>query len=85
MRRKIIIIGPAFPYRGGIADFNNALAKTYADRGDDVVLYSFSLQYPSLLFPGKTQYEKDKKSIGLNIKTIINSINPFNCSVIAFT
>jgi len=78
LRRKIIIIGPAFPYRGGIADFNNALAKTYADRGDDVVLYSFSLQYPSLLFPGKTQYEKDKKSIGLNIKTIINSINPFN-------
>ena len=51
-KKKVIIIGPAFPFRGGIANFNNALAKAYHDRGDEVVLYSFTLQYPSFLFPG---------------------------------
>ena len=76
--QKIIIIGPAFPYRGGIANFNNALAKTYYKRGDDVIVISFSLQYPSFLFPGTTQYEKGNPPEGLKIKRLINSINPFN-------
>ena len=48
--QKVIIIGPAFPLRGGIANFNNALAKAYADRKDDVIVFSFALQYPSFLF-----------------------------------
>ena len=76
--QKIIIIGPAFPYRGGIANFNNALAKTYYKRGDDVIVISFSLQYPYFLFPGTTQYEKGNPPEGLKIKRLINSINPFN-------
>ena len=77
-KKKIIIIGPAFPFRGGIANFNNALGKTYNEMGDDVIIYSFKLQYPSFLFPGKTQYEKGVPPKGLKIKTLINSINPFN-------
>ena len=76
--QRVIIIGPAFPFRGGIANFNNALAKTYYDRGDDVTVISFTLQYPSFLFPGKTQYEDGSPPKGLVIKTLINSINPFN-------
>ena len=77
-KQKVIIIGPAFPFRGGIANFNNALAKAYHDRGDDVTLYSFKLQYPSFLFPGTTQYEEGEAPKGLKIKTLINSVNPFN-------
>tara|TARA_B100001094_G_C18157743_1_gene787473 strand:+ start:778 stop:1917 length:1140 start_codon:yes stop_codon:yes gene_type:complete len=76
--QKVIIIGPAFPLRGGIANFNNALAKAYADRKDDVIVFSFSLQYPSFLFPGTTQYEEGEPPKNLKIKTLINSINPFN-------
>ena len=76
--KKVIIIGPAFPFRGGIANFNNALAHEYYNRGDDVTLYSFTLQYPSFLFPGTTQYERGDAPKNLNIKTLINSINPFN-------
>ena len=74
----MIIIGPAFPFRGGIANFNNALAQAYHDRGDDITLYSFTLQYPSFLFPGTTQYETGEAPKNLKIKTLINSVNPFN-------
>ena len=78
MNRKVIIIGPAFPYRGGIANFNNSLALEYKKQGADVKIYSFSLQYPSLLFPGKTQYENGVPPENIEIIPVINSINPFN-------
>ena len=77
-KKKVIIIGPAFPFRGGIANFNNALAKAYHERGDEVVLYSFTLQYPNFLFPGTTQYESGQPPKDLKIKTLINSVNPLN-------
>jgi glycosyltransferase involved in cell wall biosynthesis len=76
--KKVIIIGPAFPFRGGIANFNNALAQEYHNRGDQVTLYSFTLQYPSFLFPGTTQYESGEAPKNFKIKTLINSVNPFN-------
>ena len=76
-KKKVIIIGPAFPLRGGIANFNNLLAKAYQDLGNEVVVYSFSLQYPSFLFPGTSQYENGDAP-NINIKTCINSINPIN-------
>jgi D-inositol-3-phosphate glycosyltransferase len=76
--RKNIILGPAFPLRGGIANFNNALGRAFVKEGVDSQLYSFSLQYPSFLFPGKTQYEEGDAPEGVSIHTLINSINPFN-------
>lgn len=74
----IVIIGPAHPLRGGLATFNQRLAKEFIDQGHNCSLYSFSLQYPSFLFPGKSQFTKDKAPTGLRIFPIINSINPFN-------
>lgn len=75
---KIVILGPAHPFRGGIAALNDRLAKQLQDEGHEVVLYSFSLQYPKLLFPGKTQYTDDPAPEGLRIFPKVNSINPFN-------
>ena len=69
----MIIIGPAFPYRGGIANFNNSLALGFKKKGMDITVYSFSLQYPSFLFPGKTQYEEGEGPKGIEILPIINS------------
>ena len=77
-KQRIIIIGPAFPLRGGIANFNNALAKAYNVSGHDVTIFSFSLQYPSFLFPGTTQFEEGIPPKDINIRTVINSVNPFN-------
>src|SRR4029079_8699625 len=76
--QKIIIIGPAHPLRGGLATFDQRLAKEFNDLGDDCSIYSFSLQYPSFLFPGKTQYTDDPAPEDLKIFSVINSINPLN-------
>ncbi len=76
--RNVIIIGPAYPYRGGIAATNERLAQEFIKSGITVTLYTFSLQYPKLFFPGKTQFSEQSKPPDLNIKRRINSINPFN-------
>ena len=76
--KKIVIIGPAHPLRGGLATFNQRLAKEFNDQGDECSIYSFSLQYPSFLFPGTTQYSDEPAPANLAIHTVINSINPFN-------
>ncbi len=76
---KIAIIGPAHPLRGGgITTFNERLARQFQQEGNDVTIYTFSLQYPSFLFPGKSQYSNEPKPKDLNINVCINSINPFN-------
>jgi glycosyltransferase involved in cell wall biosynthesis len=79
VKRKIAIVGSAYPLRGGgIATFNERLAKAFIDNGDEVKIYTFSLQYPSFLFPGKTQYSDEAPPEGIDIKVMVNSINPFN-------
>jgi glycosyltransferase involved in cell wall biosynthesis len=75
---KIIIIGPAHPLRGGLATFNQRLAKEFSDHGAECSIYSFSLQYPSFLFPGKTQFTSEPPPPGVKIISVINSVNPFN-------
>lgn len=75
---KILIIGTAYPYRGGLAVFNERLAKAFADNGDEVKIETFRLQYPSALFPGKTQYADWDYTGNINIVRTINSINPIN-------
>jgi len=77
-KRKVIIIGSAYPLRGGLSAYNERLAKEYTDNGDEVVIYTFSLQYPNFLFPGKSQISSDPPPQDLNIKVKINSINPLN-------
>jgi D-inositol-3-phosphate glycosyltransferase len=78
-KRKIVIVGSAWPLRGGgIATYNERLAQAFIDRGDEVIIYSFSLQYPSLLFPGSTQYSSEPAPKGLQIRVKVNSISPFN-------
>lgn len=76
--KRIVIIGPAHPLRGGLASYDERLAKEFIDEGHDTTIYSFSLQYPSFLFPGTTQYSSEPAPKGIPIKVIINSINPFN-------
>lgn len=76
---KVIIIGPAHPLRGGgLATFNHRLAKEFIALGHDCTIWSFSLQYPSFLFPGKSQYTNEPAPKGIPIKTNINSVNPLN-------
>jgi D-inositol-3-phosphate glycosyltransferase len=76
---NIAIIGSAHPLRGGgISTFNERLAEVLQEQGHTVVIYSFSLQYPSFLFPGKSQFTDEPAPENIRIHSIINSINPFN-------
>jgi D-inositol-3-phosphate glycosyltransferase len=75
---KVLIIGPAHPYRGGIADTNEALARAFIRIGNDTQLITFKVQYPKFLFPGKTQFSSDPKPGNLKIHRWIHSLNPLN-------
>ena len=75
---KVVIIGPAHPLRGGLATFNQRLAKQFTDEGHECSIVSFSLQYPSFLFPGTTQFSSDPPPKDISIHTLINSVNPLN-------
>ncbi len=75
---KVVIIGPAHPLRGGIAISNHRLAKEFISQGDECSIYSFSLQYPSFLFPGTSQYVKGPARDVIKVHTVINSVNPLN-------
>ena len=79
---KIVILGPAHPYRGGLASIMETMAREYISRGDEVVIYTFSLQYPSLLFPGKSQTVDTPAPADLHIERIVNTCNPINWIVV---
>jgi hypothetical protein len=46
MKKTVIIIGPAWPLRGGLASFDERLARQFTAEGYDTTIYTFSLQYP---------------------------------------
>jgi glycosyltransferase involved in cell wall biosynthesis len=76
--RSVVIIGPGHPLRGGLASFNQRLAREFIHEGYDCMIYSFSLQYPEFMFPGTTQYSSEPAPEGLTIRSRINSVNPLN-------
>lgn len=75
---KIVVLGTAWPYRGGIALFNERLAREFQKENDNVITYTFTLQYPSFLFPGKTQYSEEPAPQDMDIVRKVSSVNPFN-------
>lgn len=75
---KVIIIGPAYPLRGGLATYNERLARAFQDAGDEVRLVTFSLQYPDFLFPGQTQFSTEAGPSDLDIEVSLNSVNPLS-------
>jgi glycosyltransferase involved in cell wall biosynthesis len=76
--KKIIIISPGHPLRGGIAASGQRLCKQFIDEGYTCSIWSFSLQYPSFLFPGTTQYSSEPPPQNMEIYSVINSIYPLN-------
>ena len=76
--KNIIIIGPAHPLRGGLASYNERLAKQFIQEGHQVTIYTFSLQYPGFLFPGTTQFSTEPAPADLSIEVCINSVDPLN-------
>lgn len=79
MPLKIVILGPAHPFRGGgITTFNERLARELQQEGHDTSILNFTVQYPGFLFPGKTQVTDEPAPEGLRIIRKLHSINPLN-------
>ncbi|MFN8298317.1 MAG: glycosyltransferase [Chitinophagales bacterium] len=75
---KVVILGSAHPLRGGLASYNERLAREFMRQGHSVQIYTFSLQYPEFLFPGKSQYSDQPSPDDLYIHVKVNSVNPLN-------
>jgi glycosyltransferase involved in cell wall biosynthesis len=76
--KSVTFMGPAWPYRGGIATIIERLAGVFASRGARVDILTFSTQYPEWLFPGKSQFRGGDPPEGLKIERVVNTVNPFN-------
>ncbi|WP_375419337.1 glycosyltransferase [uncultured Hymenobacter sp.] len=75
---KVVIIGPAYPLRGGLATYNERLARAFQAAGDTVRIITFSLQYPDFLFPGQTQLSTEPGPVDLAIEVSLNSVSPLS-------
>lgn len=77
-KKKIILLGTAHPFRGGLASYNERLALQLMEEGHEVEIYTFTVQYPNFLFPGKSQFSEEPAPEKLKIFRKVNSVNPFN-------
>jgi len=84
-KKKVVVIGPAHPLRGGLASFDERLTRQFQFDGFDATIFTFSLQYPGFLFPGTTQYSSEPAPSDININVCINSVNPFNWLIVGNT
>ncbi|MDR0680344.1 MAG: glycosyltransferase [Dysgonamonadaceae bacterium] len=76
---RIALLSTFYPFRGGIAQFNALLYKSLEKQGHEVKAYTFSCQYPPVLFPGKTQYVTETdKAIPIDSEAVLNTVNPLS-------
>ncbi len=75
---KVLIIGPAYPLRGGLSVIDEAMCRAFMKEGHEAAIVTYKLQYPGFLFPGKTQMADGPPPEGLEIHVWMNSINPLN-------
>ena len=75
---NIAVVGPAHPYRGGLASIMETMAREFQSRGYTVNILTFTLQYPKLLFPGKSQTVETPPPTVLNIRRCVSTINPIS-------
>ncbi len=75
---RVASVGPAYPYRGGIAYFNARLYLALRERGHQVLAVNFTRQYPNVLFPGTTQKEKSRLAPQIPSEQLLDSIGPLS-------
>jgi len=74
---RIFLVGPFYPFRGGIAQYIGVLGKKLVERGHEIRVLSFKKQFPKFLFPGQTQLESSRDHITLDTLPIFIPWNPF--------
>lgn len=78
-RRRLLLLGPLWPYRGGIAHFLISMARGLAARGHTVRAITFRRQYPDRLFPGTTQFDDGPPPAGVPLAPrLLDTLNPMS-------
>ena len=72
---RYCIIGPTYPYRGGIAHYTTLLSKAVR-QSNEVLLISFSRQYPNWLFPGKSDKDPSQQPVQTDAEYCLDPLNP---------
>jgi glycosyltransferase involved in cell wall biosynthesis len=74
---KFVVIGPVYPYRGGIAHYTSQLTKSLIENGHKTVTFSFRRQYPAWLYPGKSDKEPSHTGFKSNAEYTLDPIYPW--------
>jgi len=74
---KVALIGPVYPYRGGIAHYTASLAQAFQQQGHEITIYSFSRQYPAWLYPGKSDRDPSLQRLRFPVVYTIDTLNPW--------
>lgn len=74
---KLCVVGPTYPYRGGIAHYTTLLVKHLREAGHDTRFYSYTRQYPRWLFPGKTDKDPSTTPLRVECEYVLDPTNPW--------
>ncbi|MCA9977840.1 MAG: glycosyltransferase, partial [Anaerolineales bacterium] len=74
---RYCLIGPTYPYRGGIAHYTTLLAQAL-EHGNEVLFISFSQQYPQWLFPGRSDRDPSERPLQTDAEYLLNPLNPLS-------
>ncbi|MBO6133860.1 MAG: glycosyltransferase [Lachnospiraceae bacterium] len=79
---KIVVVGPVYPFKGGISHYTGLLTGALRKSFADVRMVSYSMQYPRLLFKKEQRdYANDAFKVE-NVEFILNTANPFNIGAV---
>ena len=74
---KFVLVGPVYPYRGGIAHYTTMLARTLAKRCSQLHVVSFCRQYPRWLYPGKSDRDPSQEPLRVNAEYLLDPFYPW--------
>ena len=74
---RFCLIGPTYPYRGGIAHYTTLLAQALRLE-HKVLLISFSRQYPSWIFPGRSDRDPSERPLQTDAEYLLDPLKPLS-------
>lgn len=71
------MIGPVYPYRGGIAHYTHYLDQALRNTGNESLVISFRRQYPGWLYPGNSDKDPSQMVLQTQAEFILDALNPW--------
>jgi glycosyltransferase involved in cell wall biosynthesis len=74
---RIALVGPVYPFRGGISHYTSHLANHLIDEGYLVRVFSFRRQYPAFMYPGETDRDPSLQLVACEALYILDPLYPW--------